>query len=333
MDHGALPHPPAMITRAGRAAALGRLIGWVAVGVSMGYIGLQLAREAPWELAAAHMPTLLATALAGALLYGIAGFLLSSAWLHLLAAKPSPGSKRWHHAVYGRTQIAKYLPGNVFHLVGRQVMGRRLGHRQAPLALASLLETFLLLLMAAILSLPIVWSWLDRSFLWGVSLMAIPLALLAFGWLLRRHHPTLHSLAPGSGENALNAALSIGPRLLRPALFYALFFFVTAVILWMLAKSVEPPGGPSLSVATSIPVVALAWLVGFVTPGSSAGIGVREAVLITLLEPILGGPGSVLIALALRIVSMGGDGAFFFLSTALVANEPAKLTALDEHTV
>ena len=54
-------------------------------------------------------------------------------------------------------------------------------------------------------------------------------------------------------------------------------------------------------------MVALAWLVGFVTPGSSAGIGVREAVLIAALEGSLGAPASGLIALALRLVTIAGD--------------------------
>jgi SAM-dependent methyltransferase len=35
--------------------------------------------------------------------------------------------------LHGRTQIAKYLPGNVFHLLGRQVVGRQLGYGPGPL--------------------------------------------------------------------------------------------------------------------------------------------------------------------------------------------------------
>ena len=93
-------------------------------------------------------------------------------------------------------------------------------------------------------------------------------------------------------------------RLLRAAALYALFFLVVAAIFWMLALSVSESGRPSIGFAGSIPVVALAWLVGFVTPGSSAGIGVREAVLIAALEGTLGAPASALIALALRLVTV-----------------------------
>src|SRR5690606_6014743 len=123
LDDGALPSPATVKSTSGRTVRIGRLIGWTAVAASLGFIGLQLSQHAPWQLAGAHLEGLTAAIVGGALLYGAAGFLLSSAWYQLLGADGPNASSRPHHAVYGRTQIAKYLPGNVFHLVGRQVMG------------------------------------------------------------------------------------------------------------------------------------------------------------------------------------------------------------------
>ena len=321
-----------MIPSSGRAVAIGRLIGWAAVAASIGFIGLRLGREAPWQVAAIHLQALTATVIVGMLLYGMAGFLLSSAWYHLLGAGLSSASIRWHHAVYGQTQIAKYLPGNVFHLVGRQVMGRRLGHGQARLAFASLLEAILLLLVAGVLSLPILWPWLDRELMWFLVLAGLALALVAARWLYRRHHLALCKLANSPGGIGPQAVLSLGWRLLRPVLLYVGFFFVAATILWMLATSVAEPGRPSIDLAKSVSAVALAWLIGFATPGSSAGIGVREAVLIVTLESTLGASVSGLIALALRLVSMGGDAIFFVLGLVLSPTvDSTKPIKLEDH--
>jgi glycosyltransferase 2 family protein len=295
-----------------KVVTIGRLIGWTAVAASFGFIGLQLCQHAPWRLAGAHLEALLAAVVVGALLYGVAGFLLSSAWYQLLGAGSATASIRCHHAVYGRTQIAKYLPGNVFHLVGRQVMGRRLGHGQARLALASLLEVLLLVLTAAALSLPIVWRWLDHGLLWIAGLAAPVLVLIAARWG-GRHALGLRDLA-ASEARGFSPALS---RLLRAAALHALFFLLVAAVFWMLARSVSDPGDASIDLAASVPVVALAWLVGFATPGSSAGIGVREAVLIAALDGTLGAPASALIALALRLVTVGGDVVFFALGMIL----------------
>jgi glycosyltransferase 2 family protein len=321
-----------MIRASGKAAAMGRLIGWVAIAASIGFIGLQLGQQAPWQLAATHLRTLAAAVIAGVLLYGMAGFLLSSAWYYLLGAVPSSASIREHHAVYGRTQIAKYLPGNVFHMVGRQVMGRRLGHGQARLALASLLEVILLLLAAGLLSLPLLWPWLDPELMEVLGFAGLVLALPVARWLCRRHHLALRKLAISPGGFGLQAARSIALRLLLPALLYALFFFVTAAILWMLATSVGGPDRPSIDFATVVSAVALAWLVGFATPGSSAGIGVREAVLIAALEGTLGASVSGLIALALRMVSVGGDAMFFALAMTLAdAEDLSKSMEIEDH--
>jgi hypothetical protein len=214
----------------------------------------------------------------------------------------------------------------VFHLVGRQVMGRRLGHGQARLALASLLEVLLLVLIAAALSVPLVWRWLDQGLLWIGAFAAPVLALIAVRWG-RRDDLALRDLAAGADRGSLLAGL----RLLRAVVLYALFFLVVAAIFWMLALSVSGSGRPAIDLAGSVPVVALAWLVGFVTPGSSAGIGVREAVLIAALEGTLGAPASALIALALRLVTVGGDVVFLTLGMTLgLADRQPKSIALGE---
>ena len=256
----------------------------------------------------------------------MAGLLLSTAWHQLLGAEISGASLRHHHAVYGRTQIAKYLPGNVFHLVGRQVLGRRLGHGQARLALASLLEALLLMLIAAALSLPLASRWLDQASLWIGVLAALVLGPVAIRWAQRR----------GATSCDVAAGLDLsrcGPRLLRVAVLYALFFVVFAMIFWMLALSVSGSGRPAIDLATAIPVVALAWLAGFVTPGPSAGIGVREAVLIAALEGQLGAPASALAALALRFVTIGGDLVFLALgmSFGLAGARSGPIALRDDH--
>lgn len=308
-----MPGASALIPTSGRALRIGRLVGWTAVAASLAFIGLQLWDNAPWQLAGAHLQALTAATIGGALLYGVAGFLLSSAWYQLL--RPGGGataSLSCHHAVYGRTQIAKYLPGNVFHLVGRQVMGGRLGHGQARLAFASLLEALLLVLTAAALSLPMAWRWFDGGLLWAGALAVPVLALLA-ARRARRHSSTHLHRAPVPDRERFAAS----SHLLCAMLLYALFFLVVAGIFSMLAASVSESDRSGIGFAAGIPVVALAWLAGFVTPGSSAGIGVREAVLIAALEDPLGAAAATLVALALRVVTTGGDVVFLFLGMVL----------------
>jgi glycosyltransferase 2 family protein len=321
-----------MTVPSGRAAWIGRLLGWSAVALSFGFIGLQLWQHAPWHLAVERLQPLAVAVVIGALVYGTAGLFLSSAWCQLMDPSLSTASTRSHHAVYGRTQIAKYLPGNLFHLVGRQVMGGRLGYGQARLALASLLEAVLLVVIAGTLALPIVWRLLDGTLLWIIGGAGLGLVLLVPG--SHRARTPLAAYLARAARAYPDATLPTARRLLCVAALYAGFFLVVAVIFWILTLTVTDHRQPPIGLGVGVSVIALAWLAGFVTPGSSAGIGVREAILIAALEGSLDAEASTLIALALRLVSLCGDAVFFaiavLLSPSLWPSRP-DLTAIYLH--
>jgi hypothetical protein len=163
--------------------------------------------------------------------------------------------------------------------------------------------------------------------LWILALAAPVLALIA-ARCAGRHDPALRDL----GKEAAHGPLLTILGALRAAILYAVFFLVIATIFWLLALSVAEPGRPPIGLGASVSVVALAWLVGFATPGSSAGIGVREAVLIAALEGSLGVPASGLIALGLRLVTVAGDLVFFILGMMLgLADDRLKSVALSDN--
>lgn len=237
------------------------------------------------------------------MLYGLASFLLSTAWRQILALERPPGPILGYHAVYGRTQIAKYLPGNVFHFVGRQLLGQALGHSQAALVLASLLEAALLVALAASLAAPLARPWLG-ALAWLLPLAAAGgLALLWSGGRLlpERWWP----LARGAGPPP--------QRLLLALACHAGFFALAAALLWLLAAALGAAPTPLVCLSA----LALAWAAGFVMPGSSAGLGVREAVLIVALEDTLGSEAASVLALALRLLTTAGDGVFCLLALLL----------------
>ncbi|MGH6905207.1 MAG: hypothetical protein ACREIR_20995, partial [Geminicoccaceae bacterium] len=115
---------------------------------------------------------------------------------------------------------------------------------------------------------------------------------------------------------ALHAGGPIGiwaPRALQAGLLHAAFFVVGGLVLWGVAAAIGDPAMPGLGPTAAVSSMALAWWLGFVAPGSSAGVGVREAVLVLALEPHLAADGAMLIALALRLITTFGDLLFFAL--------------------
>jgi len=314
LDHGALPGP-----LAGARRRLGRWLGWLLVGLSFGFVGARLWQAAPWALARTRLEPLLLATIGGALVYGLAGFLLSAAWRQILGAEHPPGPASGYHAIYGRSQIAKYLPGNCFHFVGRQVLGGALGHSQAALAFASLVETALLITLAAGIALPLA---LARLGAWSIALPAGALLVLALALAAPRLLATrLWAPATARAVGGLNAG-----TLLRAVALQGAFFGVAGGVLWLLTAAVGGPGPVAIGPLTSVSALALAWVAGFLTPGASAGIGVREAILILALDGALGAEASAAVALALRLVTTVGDGIFFGLAAALPPPSPANPT-------
>jgi glycosyltransferase 2 family protein len=228
--------------------------------------------------------------------------------------------------VYGRTQIAKYLPGNFFHFVGRQVLGRRLGHPHGALALASLGETASLLVVTGALALPVVWPrfepMLGMQAIWLV-LAAAGVAVVFVG-LSGRHVRAWRARVALRGWGRIGAW---APHVLRAGLLHAAFFVVAGLILWGVAAAVRGPTEHAFGAMTAIATMAMAWWVGFVAPGSSAGLGVREVVLVLALEPDLGSDGAMLIALAVRLITTCGDLLFFALCAVTRWDAPADQEA------
>lgn len=220
--------------------------------------------------------------------YGLANGLLAVAWWNLLHACGLRQSRRWAVQVYGISQIAKYVPGNITHLVGRHVLG-----------------------MAA--SLP---GWvLAKATVYEIGLMAVAGGL--FGVLLL-------TLVPVGVSGEVSVGLFVGAcvagvgfswsvlgrqwawAFLLQVLFLAVSGLVFVILVGMLAGDV---GG--LKAAAVVGAYVLAWLAGLLTPGAPAGIGIRETVLLFLLAGIVNEADLLLAVVLGRLVTVGGDFGFF----------------------
>ena len=230
--------------------------------------------------------------------YAAAAAMLGVAWValvriaagHRVAAAPL-------YTSHLRAQLAKYLPGNVFHVAYRHVAARRAGVGHAPLALALGMETLLIVASAGTFSL-------------GVSSDARIVAIA----------PWAHALAwaawalPVAGAVAVSLyARRAGRRIAMSNLLRGiagvLAIYLAFIALSALALRSLAPGGGGLSIGGWCGWFALAWVLGYVMPGAPAGLGVRETVLVLGLGPALGDAQALVIALAYRLVTVVVDAA------------------------
>jgi len=254
--------------------------------VGIAFVALRL-RDYGAEIDFARFGMVKWSAVAGlALIYGLSNLMLVLAWWHLLAQFGATTSRRWAVRVYGISQLAKYVPGNVFHLAGRQAMGMAAGVPVWPLAKSALWELGLISVtggLFGLLVLPLLMPGLSVTVSTGVfvAVMGIAAGLL---WRF------------------------IGPQVARAFGWYAGFLAISGLLFVSLVELlIESPGSGSLYWLPLVGAYVLAWLAGLVTPGAPAGVGVRELVLLFLLKGHISETDLVFAVLLGRMVTVGGD--------------------------
>lgn len=212
---------------------------------------------------------------------------------------------------YTKTQIAKYVPGNVLHFVGRHMYLKHLGFAHRPVAFAAVLEV-VGQLIAAVAAIGLAFAllggggiadWDQSDIILIVGSVVVALGVAALGLIWRGYR---HLIRPA------------GIVLSRATLFMLLQGLSFAVVLYAVSGAF---------IALAIPVAIFAWLVGFVTPGAPGGVAVREAIIINLLAVAALSDDALIAALLFRVVTTVGDLALFVFGNVVIAKYPASSIA------
>jgi hypothetical protein len=297
----------------------------LAIAGTVAFIGYVLSSLQLQDLRAhLSLRTVVAMVLA-ALLYSLTVPISAFAWQRLLA-----GLGTWQpfarlDSILLTTQLGKYLPGNVGQHLGRIGLALAQGI-PAPALFASIAYEVLLLLLAGALvglvfgalsgpGLVLLLHGRGQALMAALAfaaagLVAIPLLLRMLPWLVAKALPE-RDFAPQS--------LRLPKGMTTPSLIalYALAYLVIGAATSLLAAGLFPEVALDFALLTS--AFAIAWVVGFVTPGAPAGIGVREALLLLMLGGSMGATRTSLLILALRIVTTLGDILCFLAGLVLTA--------------
>lgn len=302
---------------------LGRLKVWVAplcLG-GLGYALVQQGREllalrptaGDWlQLAVATGVTTLSVAVNGA------------AWAAVLAWLKTPLPLVPVVVVFARTNVLKYIPGGVWHLVGRLRLLQGSG-QGFPRALTAVLLDPLLMAVAALLVVPLGG--------WQAGLaMAAPAALLVLlpRWrdpLLRRlvrRHPTAGGETEGVAAPEVRSVATDRPVLPQGVPWWPL----VAELLFVLTRfaGFALCAGAFLATDVAAPQLlaafALAWTAGLVVPGAPAGLGVFELVLLLRLGGAAPEAPLLATAVAYRIVSTVADATAAAVASVAAPGQP-----------
>lgn len=224
-------------------------------------------------------------------------------WYWMLKLFQQPVKAKWAIQVYLMTNMAKYLPGNVWHFYGRIQAVTKTGSDIGAATISVLLEPLLMAAAASIFALvSACLGWLKTSGNWWL----FSLQFLGLGIVLIAINPVflnpviglLNRLKAKSQEKIILTQYPILP-LMGELGFIALRAtgFLLAVMAFFPVTLEQIPN--------LISVFSLAWLLGLIIPGAPGGLGVFEATAIAFLDKNYFSPGIVLTMVALfRLVSI-----------------------------
>jgi uncharacterized membrane protein YbhN (UPF0104 family) len=218
--------------------------------------------------------------------------------------------------VWGKANLAKYLPGNFFHFAGRQLLGARYSWPQAGIALASALEIVLQLLIPFFfIALALATSGrfnIILDFFWLAPIVVVALVailLLLFYTSIAKFF--LFQFSNIFGGRKVDFVLRA--NVFSAAAYYAIFFIGSCVICTAFYSVVQNPvDGAGLLTLNA--VFLISWVIGFVVPGAPGGIGVREGTFAMLGGSFFPTESLLLVALLMRVTTLAGEGLLFLIA-------------------
>jgi len=243
----------------------------------------------------------------------------SANWYFLLSDYSTRLAWKNITSIFFISQFGKYLPGNVGHYIGRVVIAKSSGLNPTIVIATIFIESIWSICTAVIFVFLL-------YFLGGIPSFDIfdglNHFLLASSFFFILFLPWIGI----SGLNFLSKKLPIlnnDDKLVFPkfktALIVSILFTISFLLMGLIMKLqsnffFHTADVPLLKLSC---ILAFAWLVGYLMPGSPGGIGVREAVLLLMLSPLFGQATAVGLGVTLRITSTMGDAIAFALGWGL----------------
>lgn len=241
----------------------------------------------------------------------VAVFCGAAAWWLILRSMFQPAPLANSLGSHVQSNLAKYIPGFAWQIIGKAYLTRQIGVPTALVASALALE------MAAVIAagLGLVGIFYPYTLLPG--LFPQPLTFTAF--LIIK---ILLALVIFSVVIALPEIIQAVLKRPQPLIQYPVYYRLAVLILtiswlifglgyWQLGAALHPL--PVAVLPRFIFTLSLSVIIGLLAVFAPGGIGIRESIMVYLLSPVIGGPLAVILAAISRVVILLSEVAAFLL--------------------
>jgi glycosyltransferase 2 family protein len=291
---------------------LKKIVGLLLTIIALVFVGKSIWSQKEWLLSV-NLGTILKIVFVGVPAYLVADGILAAAWKMLLNWFEEDHLDMLRSVlIYGKSQILKYVPGNLLSLPGRHILSLQYGAEHGPLVGAATFEIIGLLAVSSSVSV------LGILFADGENTrLSLFLALTVFSVSLASPFILRYILSREVVSKRLSIFRTMRwgkyTHLIAIWLLYLAFFAIAGFILfWSITGTLGNwDAVPFYAVFSAF---TISWLLGTITPGAPAGMGIRESVIIITLSTYIGEPTSILASLVMRIITMVADVVFYLCS-------------------
>jgi len=221
--------------------------------------------------------------------------------------------------VYLKSNIAKYLPGNIFHFAGRHYFLRKQGLSDESLLLSNAFEIFYTILISLIIILSAVYVKVIKIpefilqkiniyyFLTLIIIISAAVIIFVVYKYLKKESINIKKYL-----NRKNLFIFI-----IVTLMYFLIFIIIGTALYGIMVVLLKHEFNLIDFYYVVCTYSLAWMLGYIVPGAPGGLGIREYVITKMLENKFSESSAVLAAIILRVVTVSGDIVSFFVANIL----------------
>lgn len=222
--------------------------------------------------------------------------------------------------VYLKSNIAKYLPGNVMHYAGRNYLGSKFGMKHSDIAISSVFEIVLVIITTGILT----------SINLFTNIIALPkeltsniklnheiiffilgvILIITCMLLIRKRNLIIRTISRLFSINFITLLAKTIILVSFTFIFGGLILVSIYIFIFDIVFSLK-------DFIATINIFIISWFLGYITPGAPGGIGVRETALILMLSPILGKESTLMASIILRLVTTISDVIAFLLGYSL----------------
>ncbi|HCW53461.1 MAG TPA: hypothetical protein DG753_06940 [Clostridium sp.] len=208
------------------------------------------------------------------------------------------------YKIYSKSNIGKYLPGNVMHYVSRGIYCKEHNIDSKDMYYVTILEILLKVMTAFLITIFFMYKKISSIFkLSNINIEIKFYYIIAISCILM----CILYVFIYYKKRDVKESLILEVKALKPMILYSLTFFLNAALFLIVVDLLDSSLLNSEDILYVIGIYTMVWLIGYVTPGAPGGIGIKETLLLVSLSPMYGEKIVLLVAVIVRVINVFGD--------------------------